>query len=68
MASQKFYIIDNPDGTSDGIIKDREKNQIGLAYQQEAPVGHYISCSLDGYWIVTDEDYKLIKQLKKDVQ
>lgn len=65
MATQKFFIIDNTDGTSDGVIKDREKNEIGLAWQEEAPVGHYINCSLNGYWIISDEDYKKLKELKK---
>ena len=65
MATQKFHIIDNPEDFSDGIISDREKNKIGLAYQNEAPNGFYISGELDGYWIIGDEDYKKLKELKK---
>lgn len=65
MATQGFFITDNKDDISDGIISDREKNKIGLAWQHEAPVGHYISGKLDGYWIISDEDYKLLKEIKK---
>jgi hypothetical protein len=64
MATQKFAIIDNHEPNSDGIITDREKNHIGLAWQELAPNGHFINCSLDGYWIVSDEDYKKLKQIK----
>jgi len=64
MATQKFAIIDNNESSSDGIIQDREKNNVGLAWIQDAPNGHFINCSLDGYWIVSEEDYKKIKQLK----
>jgi len=66
MASQKFYVIDNHENNSDGIIKDREKNKIGLAWIQDAPDGHFINCSLDGYWIISEEDYKEYKTLKKN--
>ena len=65
MASQGFFIIDNKDNISDGIIRDREKNNIGLAWQHEAPVGHYISGKLDGYWIISEEDYQKLKEHKK---
>jgi hypothetical protein len=64
MSTTKFYIVDDPNQPLAGIIKDREKNPIGRAYQQEAPEGHFINCSLDGYWIVSDEDYKKLKQIK----
>ena len=66
MASAKFCIIDNPNGQSDGVIKDREKNVIGNAYNQTAPVGTFINCSLDGYWVITDEEYKEFNKLKKE--
>lgn len=66
MASQKFYIIDNPEGNSDGVIKDRNKDVVGYAYNQPAPVGSFINCSLDGHWIITDEELKEYKQLKNE--
>lgn len=64
MATQKFHIVDNPEDFSDGIISDREKNKIGLAWQNEAPNGFYISGELKDYWIISEEDYKLLKQYK----
>ena len=66
MSSRKFYIIDNPQGQSDGVIKNKNKELLGYAYDQPAPVGSYIECSLDGYWIVSDEDYKKLKKIKKN--
>ena len=66
MASRKFYIIDNTQGESDGVIKNKNKEVVGYAYNQPAPVGSYIECSLDGHWIVTDEDYKLLNKYKKN--
>lgn len=65
MATSKFYIIDNPEGNSDGLIQTREKENVGYAYNQEAPVGMFINCSLENHWIITDEEYKLLKELKK---
>ena len=65
MATSKFYIIDNPNGQSDGIVQTREKENIGFAYNQEAPVGTFINCSLDNHWIITDDEYKLLKEIKK---
>ena len=66
MASRKFYIIDNTEGQSDGVIKNKNKEVVGYAYNQPAPIGSYIECGLDGYWIVSDEDYKLLKQKKNE--
>jgi hypothetical protein len=66
MSTQKFYIIDSHNEDSDGIIKDREKNEIGRAWNQLAPEGTFINCSLNGYWIISEEDYKLLKQVKKE--
>ncbi len=65
MATSKFYIIDNPNGQSDGIIQTREKENVGFAYNQDAPNGTFINCSLENHWIITDEEYKLLKDLKK---
>ena len=64
MATQGFFIIDNPDKTSDGVIKSKDKEVLGLAWQQEAPVGNFITGKLDGYWIITDEEYKQLKNGK----
>lgn len=63
-ATQKFHITDTERDDADGIIQDREHNHIGLAWQNEAPVGHYITGQLDGYWIISEADYKLFKELK----
>jgi len=62
MATQGFFITDTDDGISDGLIKDKDKNLIGRAWQQEAPVGHFINGKLEGYWIITNEEYKILKQ------
>ena len=65
MATRKFFIIDNPNGGSDGVIQTREKENVGFAYNNEAPNGMYISCSLETHWIITNEEYKQLKQCQK---
>ena len=66
MATQKVFIIDTHDGISDGIAQTPDKQNIGRAYQQEAPDGHFITIKLEGHWIVTEEDYKLISKIKRE--
>lgn len=68
MATRKFHITDTDREDADGIIQDREHNTIGLAWQNEAPVGHYITGQLDEHWIINEEDYQLLKQAKKDAK
>jgi hypothetical protein len=68
MATQKFHIINHNENGSDGVIKDKKKNKIGLVWLQDAPNGKFINCTLQDYWIVSEEDYKLIKEYKKHVQ
>ncbi len=68
MASQKFFIIDNPNEDSDGIIQGRDKENIGRVWNQDAPDGKFINCTLEGYWIVSEKDYKLIKEYKKNAK
>jgi len=65
MATSKIHIIDTNDGISDGIVQTPDKRNIGRAWQNEAPVGHFISVSLEGHWIITDEEYKLLGLAKK---
>lgn len=65
MATQRFHITDTERDDADGIIQDREHNHIGLAWQNDAPDGHYITGQLEGYWIVSEEDYKLLKEAQK---
>ena len=65
MATQKVFIIDTHDGISDGIAQTPDKQNIGRAYQQEAPDGHFITIKLEGHWIVTDEDYKKLNEYKR---
>lgn len=66
MATSKLHIIDTHDGISDGIAQTPDKRNIGRAYQNEAPVGYFITVQLDGHWIVTDEDYKLLSKIKRE--
>lgn len=66
MATSKLHIIDTPDGISDGIAQTPDKRNIGRAYQNEAPVGYFITVQLEGHWIVTDEEYKLLSKLKRE--
>jgi hypothetical protein len=65
MPSQKFFIIKNTDGQSDGIVQTLDKDNIGYVYKYEAPDGHFFKVSLDAHWVITDSDYKLFNQLKK---
>lgn len=66
MATSRFYIIDTPEESTDGIIQTREKVNVGVAYSQEAPDGTFINCTLKDHWIITDEELKEYKQLKKE--
>lgn len=66
MSSRRFHIIDSQVGKFDGLIKNKNKEIVGYAYNQPAPNGTYIDCSLDGYWLVSDEDYKIIKKYKNE--
>jgi len=65
MATSKVHIIDTHDGISDGIVQTPDKRNIGRAWQQEAPIGYFITVSLEDHWIITDTEYKLFNQLKK---
>ena len=66
MATQKFFIIKNTSGQSDGIVQTLDKNNIGSVYKYEAPDGHFFKVSLDAHWIITDEDYKLLTKTKRE--
>lgn len=66
MATKRFYIIDNELGESDGIIQTSDKSNVGIAYNKEAPTGMFIDCYLEDRWIITDEEYKLLKEAKKE--
>lgn len=66
MATTKLHIIDTHDGISDGIAQTPDKRNIGRAYQNEAPIGYYITVQLDDHWIITDEEYKLLNKIKRD--
>jgi hypothetical protein len=61
MATSKFFITDNPSEESDGIIKTADKETIGLAWQNEAPNGFYITGKLDGFVIISKEEYNKLK-------
>lgn len=64
MATRKFHIVDTEEEIADGIVKSVNKETIGLAWQNEAPVGYFITVQLDGYVIIKDEEYKLLKNKK----
>lgn len=66
MATQKFFIIKNTNGTSDGIVQTLDKDNIGNVYKYEAPDGHFFKVSLDAHWVITDEDYKLLTKTKRE--
>ena len=63
MASKRFYVIDEGDR---GIIQSREKENIGFTYVKDAPVGNYLDCYLENHWIISEEDYALLKEAKKN--
>jgi hypothetical protein len=66
MATQGFFIIDNLEPPYNGIIKDKDKNILGKSWQEEAPVGHFINGKLEGYWIITNEEYKQLKKYEQE--
>lgn len=66
MATSKLHIVDTNDGVSDGIASSPDKRTLGRAYQNDAPVGHFITVKLEGHWIITDDEYKLLNKAKKN--
>lgn len=64
MATQKIHIIDSHAESYDGLVQTPTKENIGIAFQNDAPDGHFITCQLENYWIITDEDYKLLRKIK----
>lgn len=64
MASQKFHIIDTENEMVDGVITSPDKKKLGVTWINDGPYGNFITGQLDGYWIITDEDYKLLKKIK----
>lgn len=65
MASSKFFILEKEGSQYDAIIQSLDKQDIGTVTQHDAPVGNYLKCNLNGYWIISEEDYKKLKQIKK---
>lgn len=65
MATSKFFIVDNPEDDSDGLIQSREKEIVGRAWNKDGPT-NYIDATLEGYWIIPDEDYKLLREYKRN--
>lgn len=61
MATKKLYILDNPDVGADGLIKTREKVEVGEAWNREGPNQMYIECNLINHWIITEEEYNKLK-------
>ena len=62
MATSKFFIIDNPNEDSDGIVQLRTKENVGRAWNQEAPNGMFINCTLENYVIISKEEYNELKK------
>jgi hypothetical protein len=68
MATSKLHIVDSNEENIDGVAYTPDKRKVGVAWQNEAPVGHYITVQLDNHWIITDDEYKLLNKLKKDAK
>lgn len=64
LATGKIFVVKTM-GQGDGRATDREKRQLGPAYNQEAPDGHYIVIDLQGYKVVSDEYLKELRDYKK---
>lgn len=65
MATQKFHITDTNEEFADGTISSPDKRHLGYAWQNEAPIGYFITGKLEDHWIITEEELKEYKQLKK---
>lgn len=65
MATSKLHIIDSNEENIDGAVYTPDKRKVGVAWQNDAPTGYFITLQLDNHWVITDEEYKLLKQLKK---
>lgn len=67
MATRRGYITknENPQIQADGIMKARDNGVIGRAKNRQGPNGTYIDFQLEGYWLITEEDKKLLEKTKK---
>lgn len=68
MATTKIHIIDTEAESYDGLVQTPDKRNIGIAFQNEAPIGHFITVQLEDHWIITDEEYKLLNKYKRDAK
>jgi uncharacterized protein (DUF736 family) len=70
MSTQKFFVVPNTQtgkNKPNGIIKSKDKIELGIVYNNFAPDGRkYLTATLNGHWIITDEEMKLFKQLRKN--
>lgn len=68
MATRKFHIIDTENDQADGVIASPDKRRLGLSWINDGPYGNFISGQLDGHWIITDEEKKLLDEYKKQIK
>lgn len=63
-----FFVVSGNDieTHADGTIRSKDKKELGTYYIKYAPSkSKYLLCELVDYCIITDEEYKEYKQLKK---
>ena len=66
--TRSFHCVSNKDidSVADGTLRGKDKTILGVLYNKESPSGNkYLECKLEGFCIITNEEYKEYKQLKK---
>ncbi len=69
MATQSFFVLNGQDAGCEAevILKDKNKEELGTGKKWTAPSGRkYIVVKLYKNWIISEEDYKLLKKYKNE--
>lgn len=67
MATQSFFVLNGVDVNSQAevVIKGKDKEELGAGVKMESPEGRkYVVAKLDGYWIISEKDYKILRKIK----
>jgi hypothetical protein len=73
MATQSFFVVNSKDLSfqvnSDAVIEGKDKKFLGEAYKKKAPSDRtFLVCKLQDHWIITNEEYKKLKQYDKNIR
>lgn len=69
--TRSFFAVSGLDiqSEADGSIRGKDKTELGTFFIKPSPSGRkFLECKLQGYCIISDEEYKEYVQLKKNLQ